>query len=333
MKKKSTALVRRAKRAPVAKKKKVALVHRARVEVLPAPRPAHTLEAVEALTRKVLDLQDQRHTLTDEIALGALGLVELKLTAAEEAILNEPVKTEEVRIKPTGQVYLSHPAYTKWFNRAFGRTGWTLVPAAKPMKAEASVVCPYVCYIHGKPVAFAVGEQEYFAGNREQSYGDALESTVASALRRCAKRLGISLELWDRSWAEAFLREHGVRVKCVGERDGKPYAKWAWRRRTDIPFWDEQDPQSAPPSRPATSNKPPVAQHSRLDSKISHEQVVRFWTIARKANRRESEVKLWLAEHGIESTKDILIRDYDRICQALEAPGPLPGAREPGQEG
>jgi len=329
-KKKSTALVRARRRPPhplpTRRPKATLVVHRA-----PKTDPLATLTV---LTQKLADLQEQRHGLTDEIALGALGLVELKLTVQEEAVLNQPVDVRQVRIKPTGQVYLSHPTYTRWFNRAFGRTGWTLVPAAKAMKSETSVVCPYVLYVHAKPVAFAIGEQEYFAGNRDQTYGDALESTVASALRRCAKRLGIGLELWDRAWTDALLQEIGVRVKCVGERDGKTYVSYKWRRRDDQPFWDEQETHRVPaPTATNTPEKPPVSHHSRLDEKINHSQVVRFWTLARKAGRRESEIKLWLATHGIESTKDILVRNYERVCAAVQEPGPLPGVREPGQEG
>jgi hypothetical protein len=92
-------------------------------------------------------------------------------------------------------------------------------PAAKPLKSGNSVVQPYVLYIHGKPVAFAMGEQEYFEGNKEQTYGDALEATVASALRRCMKRLGIGLELWDRAWVDNFMAEQGVHVQ-IENKDG-----------------------------------------------------------------------------------------------------------------
>ena len=53
-------------------------------------------------------------------------------------------------------------------------------------------------FVHGKPVAFATGEQDYFETNERQTYGDALEATMSSALRRFCKHLGMGLELLDK---------------------------------------------------------------------------------------------------------------------------------------
>ena len=131
----TTALARRPARLPVRVPPKVEVINQ-----LPAAAP----------------LEASRNLLTDDIALGDLGLAELKFTPEEDAVLNRPVSPADIRIKPSGQPYLSHPTYTRWFNEAFGRTGWTLVPASKPLRDGKSVVVPYVLHIHGKPVAYVI---------------------------------------------------------------------------------------------------------------------------------------------------------------------------------
>lgn len=276
----------------------------------------------------LIDSLAQSTVLGEEAVLGALGLVEIKLTDLEETILSKPVNPARVLIKPTGQPYLSHPEYTKWFNDAFGRLGWAIVPKAKPRMADKTISCPYVLYIHGKPAAFALGEQEYYESNREQTYGDAYEATVASALRRCAKRLGVGLELWDKVWLNRFITEECVKV-WRGD-DKKP----AWRRRDDPPFWDERPGKAgAPPAepRPAAS-----AYHAQSTEPITDGQRRRLFAIATHAGRGEIEIKAWLLQrYRIDSTRKIPRNLYDEICKAIEGTGPLDivDPREPGQEG
>lgn len=160
--------------------------------------------------------------------VGALGLAELKLTKEEDAILAEPVNPADVMLKPKVKggppeiAYLPHIVYTRWFHRAFGRTGWACVPTAQPKKVNNLILVPYLLYVHGVPVAAATGEQEYFETNAQQTYGDVIESTVASALRRFAKRLGVGLELWDKRWLEAHFGKRAVRQRDADVIDAEP---------------------------------------------------------------------------------------------------------------
>jgi len=270
--------------------------------------------------------------LTDDIDLGNLALVEVKFTEKEEGICNEAVQIKDVSIKPTGQPYLSHPVYTRWMNRAFGRTGWGMRPAAKPLKSGNSVVQPYVLYIHGKPVAFAMGEQEYFEGNKEQTYGDALEATVASALRRCMKRLGIGLELWDRAWVDNFMAEQGLHVQIENKSGEK---KWVWRKRGTSPFWNEvkggrrRDGEDAAPAqrqpREAAAPDPSHAHHSQSTEKINDAQVKRLGVIIHNSGRSPEEIQPWMERrYGFKLRKDITRNKYDEICSAIESPRDLP---------
>lgn len=283
-------------------------------------------------------IEDDR-ALRDQIALGELGLVEVKFTPEEEAVLDQPVRLEDIRVKPTGQPYVSHPSYTRRFNRAFGRGAWALVPVSKPMLQKTSVVVPYVFHVHGKPIAFAMGEQEYFEHNREQTYGDALEATVASALRRFAKRLGVGLEMWDRDFIDRYLQEHCVRVG-VAAKDGQ--IKYLWRRKTDPPFRHEVDDGMRPGNRGTRPRREqPVYEDRHGDEPITEGERGRLFALLKQSGRSQDDLRDWLSRvYQIESTKAIKRKDYENIAHAIMHPGPLfstpppaPVDREPGEEG
>lgn len=330
------------KRKRTAKRPTTALVRRRPAPVtrpmLPARRPSKTELTLEQHVRRLESLSSTT-ALDDSIQLGDYGLTEITLTGEEEEVLAAPIGMQDIRVKPTGQVYLPHIVYTRWLNRAFGRTGWALRPASKPLLNNNTVVVPYILLVHGKPVAFALGEQEYFGNNRDQSYGDALESTVASGLRRCCKHLGLALELWDRSFGDQFLEEYCVRVKVEVDRDGKKTHRYHWRRKIDTPFYNEvrtgrrnvEEGDFQDHARTVT----PAAHYDHGHDPITPEQLRRLWTISRRRQRPDEEVKAFLAFLGFASSKEIPRDKYETIVAAIEHPGPLPvdSRREPGAEG
>ncbi len=250
--------------------------------------------------------------LTDAPMLGALGLVEIKLTKEEEAVLAKPVDPRKVWMKPAVRggrpiiPYLPHTEYTRWFNEAFGRLGWRQVPCAKPSLTDGLVTCPYLLYIHQKPAAFALGEQEY-KNNGNQSYGDAYEATQASALRRLAKHLGMGLELWDRDWLDSNRRQFRSSEETL-PADDRP-------RREERPFV-EAFPEDPTPMTTAAVLFEPAGPYA------TEKQVKRFWAILKNSGRSEATVKTWLeAQFGIQHSNKIPQRFYDSICKAIEAPG------------
>jgi hypothetical protein len=266
-------------------------------------------------------------TLGDDAAVGALGQVEVKLTEAEEQILSEQVERADVRMKPSGQPYLSHPTYTRWFNRAFGRLGWAIVPQSKPIRTvngkKVSVVCPYMFYVHGQPAAFAMGEQEYFEDSREQTYGDALEATVASALRRCAKRLGVGLELWDKPWLQAYIERECVQVR-VKARDGKIITQW--RRKIDpkLPYELGGASQGVEEAREPAPERTTAEPATDLPT-ITTVERQRLGRLVKTTGRNEAEVRLWLKKrYGVTDGAHIMRRDYSAICDQIAVKGALP---------
>lgn len=264
----------------------------------------------------------------DNVSLGELGLVEVKLTDQEEAVLNEPVPEAEVLLKPHSSfppAYLSHPSYTRWFNRAFGRLGWSLVPASKPMKASGAVVCAYLLHIHGKPVALAWGEQEFHDNNKYQSYGDALEATVASALRRCAKHLGMGLELWDKDWTSAFHMKHPEMFRRAIELGREERGSRSSSSSSSRPA---QSASTAPSAAPAQPAQPEPAHHRHSGQPITEKQARRLWVIATNSGRGVEQVEAWIKRaYRVDSMKDVTRDIYDAICNAVESVGDLPPGR------
>lgn len=282
----------------------------------------------------------------------AVGLYELKLTKEEEAVLSRPVNPADVLIKPSKHpiAYLSHPTYTKWFNEAFGRLGWAIAPIGTAQFNGRTVVLEHILFIHGVPVAKATGEQDYLEKNREQSYGDAIEACTASALRRCAKRLGVGLELWDKTWLNAWMAENAVRV-TVNDRGE---TKTGWRRKQDPPLPGEITAGRRGGGKPETQQPPPEfhgsddaldadfrpeddgprdAVHGAENEPITPQQAERLYKTAAKVHRATTEIKMWLkVVYGYDSSKQIKRKEYNTILRTIEAPGKLP-MREPGEEG
>jgi len=297
----------------------------------------------------------------------------MKFSKMEEKILWEPVRREDIRIKPTGQPYVSHITYTRWLNRAFGLGQWYLRPLAMPTKkttetgAEAIMV-PYALYVRGKAVATAYGEHEYHPKNKDQSLGDAVESTHASALRRCCKRLGVALEMWDKEYIDRFVDEQAILVRVKRSKWDREQRRMVakvvkeWRLRSSRPFpgelgpagQDDDDvvpepqrqqqrpapPSSQPPGREPARPTRPVANYPSQDQPITEDLRDRFWHDAKRFGRTKAEVAEFLKrDYGLSSSHQIKRRDYEDIMAALEHPGPLAKAidvefrREPGEEG
>lgn len=350
----STALAKRLDDRLEKLSRQVARLKATKVEVLPALAPSTEVALPQAL---------QALTLTDTAQLGQIGLQPLELSEKAEAILAEPVQDERVLVLPSGAVYYPHIEYTRWFNRAFGRAQWSAVPVATPKLTPVPkndhkflVTQPFVLFVHGRAIAQATAEGHYFENNAEQTHADVVEALNASALRRLAKRLGVGLELWDRTWGRAWQAKFAVKVWVDGEN--RPQ----WRRRDDPPLPKEKglagdrSPQGGQAGEPGGASEPrargarePQATDTRTITKGTKEkpgQVERLWAIAKTAGRSKDEIKGYLRiKLGVESTSAILRRDYEQVCKDIAKPGPMLEAavepiddggdvgREPGEEG
>lgn len=124
-------------------------------------------------------------------------------------ILMAPIDPEDVEVKPDGIIYLPEIKYRRILNNAFGPGAWGLAPRGQLMVQEKLVTREYALVVHGRFVAQARGEQQYFS---DDGVSTAAEGCKSNALMRCCKDLGIASELWDPRFIRAFMKSHAQQV-------------------------------------------------------------------------------------------------------------------------
>ncbi|KAL1878024.1 hypothetical protein VTK73DRAFT_8248 [Phialemonium thermophilum] len=129
-------------------------------------------------------------------------------------ILLRPVNPDDVEIKPDGIIYLPEIKYRRILNEAFGPGGWGLAPRGELIVGDKVVTREYALVAHGRLVAIARGEMQYF---NEESIPTAGEGCKSNALMRCCKDIGIASELWDPQFIRKFKKTkcHEVWVEHV----------------------------------------------------------------------------------------------------------------------
>jgi hypothetical protein len=87
----------------------------------------------------------------------------------------------------------------------------------------------YALFCHGRFVAQARGEQDYFS---EDGVVTATEGVKSNAMMRCCKDLGIFWELWDPRFVRDFKSKNVVMVQGVHNNTGQ--SKWLHKRKGDV---------------------------------------------------------------------------------------------------
>src|SRR5262249_23709862 len=64
------------------------------------------------------------------------GIASQRVSEAEERILRAPIPVEDLDIKPTGEVFVSHIVYRRIMLDAFGPMGWALAPIGSAMMKD-----------------------------------------------------------------------------------------------------------------------------------------------------------------------------------------------------
>ncbi|TGJ85021.1 hypothetical protein E0Z10_g3737 [Xylaria hypoxylon] len=135
------------------------------------------------------------------------GLGTLAFSPEASTILQARLDPEDIEVKPDGIIYLPEIKYRRILNTAFGPGGWGLAPRGELMVQDRLVTREYALVVHGRFVAQARGEQQYFS---EDGVSTAAEGCKSNALMRCCKDLGIASELWDPRFIRKFMKEHAV---------------------------------------------------------------------------------------------------------------------------
>ncbi|KAI1211428.1 Mgm101p-domain-containing protein [Annulohypoxylon truncatum] len=144
------------------------------------------------------------------------------------AVLQARLDPDDIEVKPDGIIYLPEIKYRRILNAAFGPGGWGLAPRGQLMVHEKLVTREYALVVHGRFVAQARGEQQYF---NEEGVSTAAEGCKSNALMRCCKDLGIASELWDPRFIRKFMKEHAMQqwVEHVTTKKKKQI----WLRKDD----------------------------------------------------------------------------------------------------
>ncbi|KAG8169283.1 hypothetical protein KVR01_000028 [Diaporthe batatas] len=160
------------------------------------------------------------------------GLSTVPFSPEVAAVLMRPIPFEDVEIKPDGIIYLPEIKYRRILNQAFGPGGWGMAPRGELMVGDKVVTREYALLVHGRFIAQARGECQFFADDGIATAGEGCKS---NALMRCCKDLGIASELWDpryirdfkKKWAQEIWVEHVVTKK----------KRQTWVRKGDDPAY------------------------------------------------------------------------------------------------
>ncbi|KAK3682361.1 mitochondrial genome maintenance MGM101-domain-containing protein [Podospora appendiculata] len=163
------------------------------------------------------------------------GLSTAAFSPETAALLMRPLDLEDVEIKPDGIIYLPEIKYRRILNQAFGPGGWGLAPRGELVVGEKVVTREYALIVHGRFIAQARGECQYFS---EETIPTAGEGCKSNALLRCCKDLGIASELWDPRFIRAFKKAHAQEIWVEHVVNKKK--RQIWTRRDTEPMYPYQ---------------------------------------------------------------------------------------------
>ncbi|KAH6842715.1 mitochondrial genome maintenance MGM101-domain-containing protein [Chaetomium sp. MPI-CAGE-AT-0009] len=133
------------------------------------------------------------------------GLSTTPFSPETAAVLMQRLDPFDIEVKPDGIIYLPEIKYRRILNQAFGPGGWGLAPRGELVVGEKVVTREYALVVHGRFIAQARGECQYFS---EETIPTAGEGCKSNALLRCCKDLGIASELWDPRFIRDFRKAH-----------------------------------------------------------------------------------------------------------------------------
>jgi hypothetical protein len=236
------------------------------------------------------------------------GASTIQIEKADQEMLCAPFDDLQYEIRPDGYLYVPQALIRGRFNSRIGIGQWAIVLLRdwfEPISEQANkLYYDGAILIRGKFASRSIGEATYYTNNRNQSWASALESGKSDCMVRCAKDLGIALEVYDPGFVRRWQKEYAKRV-WVQEKQEK---KVLWRRKDVDPFPNEtgdwiartsvpQPEQKKPAANPVTDQwKEELAKCSKPDELISlynkNKKVVDEWLELKEAFKaREIEVK------------------------------------------
>jgi len=99
-----------------------------------------------------------------------------------------------------------------------------MIPRGQHTLMAKNLSREYALYCHGRFVAQARGEQDFYGDN----IATAAEGVKSNAVMRCCKDLGVASELWDPAFIKEFKRDFCHSVYATHASTGQK--KMIWKR-------------------------------------------------------------------------------------------------------
>jgi hypothetical protein len=206
----------------------------------------------------------------DKFALNLYhGIASGSFSDDAKKVLAEDVIKADVQIRPDGIIYLPGVQFRNRLNNAFGPGAWAIYPLRQFMDA-LRIYYEGALIVNGRYIAQSVGECEFHANNKMQSYASAIEAAKTDCITRCCKDLGIAEELWDPNFIRAWKEDFAEMVEVHHKRD--PETCWIWKRkdqRLQYPYKNltaEELSQRKPRQSSGKQPDPPKAGQGKKDA-------------------------------------------------------------------
>lgn len=139
----------------------------------------------------------------------------LVLTPEESRALQADFPDEAFKSGAAGKerlLYIEHAFLRDRLNEVLGIGQWSLIPRSRwteefsTQKGQKGIriYTEAMLLVRGCFVAEAIGDMDYYPGNAQTNYGDAVEGSKSAAFRRCSKEFGVGLQAWKKDWCEGW---------------------------------------------------------------------------------------------------------------------------------
>jgi hypothetical protein len=155
---------------------------------------------------------------------------ELRLLKEESDALKAEFPDEAFRAGAAGKenlIYIEHPWLRNRFDEVLGVGQAVIVKLQhwmEDIKGGVRVYFDGALIVRGCYITRATGDMCYYENNPSQNLGDALEGAETECFRRCAKKFGVGLQAWSKTWCEGWWARKGTGTPTPsGDPDSKPF--------------------------------------------------------------------------------------------------------------
>ncbi len=170
-----------------------------------AASPVHHVTPTQAKADAVSKLLGKSVERASELRLTPEESKALKAEFADECFLKGAAGKEKL-------LYLEHMHLRNRFDEALGMGQWAIVMLNRWAEEKGNATTVYfegALIVRGCYVTQAIGDMVYYPNNASQNFGDATEGAESACLRRCAKKFGVGLQAWSKTWCEGWWTRQG----------------------------------------------------------------------------------------------------------------------------